>query len=171
MNIERDSPAPSAFLGRLAASFALGPELGLLRVQVGDHLLHQFHIDGPAEGSEGALLIRVVKLLHAQREHHVVHARGDIQPREMKRRRGAGTRIFAVDDRDAADAHLAQHDLSADAFLAGYEARRGVSDHCSLDLFLLDPGVRKRAVYGVARDNFHAGVEVLAELHHPGADY
>ncbi len=157
--------------GRLAASFALGLEPGLLRVHVGEQLLHQFHIDGPAESRERTFLVRVVKLLHAQREHHVVHARGDIQVRQMKRGRGAGAGIFAVDDRDASDAHLAQHDLSADTFLAGDEARGCVSDDRGLDLFLLDPGARKRAVYRIARENFHTGVEVLSELDHAGADY
>jgi len=46
--------------------------------------------------------------------------------------------IFAV-DRDAAHAHSAQHDLSADTFPAGYEARHRVSKHGRLGLFLPRP--------------------------------
>src|ERR1700722_20383995 len=88
----------------------------------------------------------------------------------MKRRRGAGTGVFAIDDRDTADAHIAQHNLAAHAFLAGDETLHRVADDGGLDFILIHPRARKRGIYRVARDNFHAGAEILPELHHAGAD-
>src|ERR1700730_14955306 len=88
----------------------------------------------------------------------------------MKRGRGTGAGVFAIDDRDAADAHVAQDDLSAHALLASDETLHRVAHNCGLDLFLVHSRARKRGVYLVARDDFHAGAEILSELHHAGAD-
>ena len=54
--------------------------------------------------------------------------------------------VLAIDDGDAADAHLAQHDLAADAFLTGDQAGHRVADYGGLDLPLLESRGRKRIV-------------------------
>jgi hypothetical protein len=114
--------------------------------------------------------IDVIKLLHPKREHHVVHARRNVEPSEMKRSRGAGAGIFAVDDRNAADAHIAQHDLPAHAFLAGDETLHRVADDRGLNFVLIDTRAGERGIDRIARDHLHAGAEILSELHHAGAD-
>jgi hypothetical protein len=88
-------------------------------------------------------------------------------------KRGCGTRagIFTVDDWDAADTHIAQYDLPADTFLAGHQAFHRVADDCGLDLLLVNSSAGKRGVHRIARDHFHAGIEILSKLHHAGADY
>jgi len=104
------------------------------------HLLHPFDVDGRADGLEGACLVLVVKLLHADGEGDVVHAGGDVGPGDVEGRRGAGAGVLGVDDGDAADAHVTERYLAADHLLPGDQAGCGVADDGRLQLRLVDPG-------------------------------
>src|SRR5579871_6293551 len=88
----------------------------------------------------------------------------------MKSGGGAGASVFAIDDRNPADAHIAQDDLPSHAFLAGDETLHRVAHDGCLNFILIYPCARQRGIYRVARDHLHAGAEIFAELHHAGAD-
>src|SRR5713226_1066801 len=88
----------------------------------------------------------------------------------MERSGGAGACVLAIDDRDAADAHLAQYDLAAHAFLPGDQTSHRVADHGGFDELRFGSRRGERIVHRVARQYFHAGVEVFAELDHSGTD-
>ena len=152
---------------RLACPFAR--LLGRL-LHVGQRLLHQLDVDGAADRGERLLLVFVGELFHAERQHHVVHARRHVQPGQMKRGGRAGAGVLGIDDRNAADAHLAQHDLPPDALLPGNQAGHRIADRHGLERVRLDPRGLQRRFHGFARQVFHALVHVFGEPGHARAD-
>src|SRR6516165_3799393 len=79
--------------------------------------------------------------------------------------------VLAIYNRNPADPHLAQDDLSAHALLASYQSRHRVADHRRLNLFSFKSGRSERVIDCVPPQNLHAGVKILTELHHSGANY
>jgi hypothetical protein len=149
MNIERFSPAPEACAAEAP--------------------LQRFHVDGPAERLKGPRLVGVVELLHADRQHDVVKAGGHHGAGLVQRRGRTRARVLDVHHRDASDAHRAQHDLAADAFLPGDDAGGRVADPRGLEIGSLDPRVRERRRDGLAAERFQPLVEMSAEGRHADA--
>ena len=111
----------------LLAAHLSGKRLGLLK------------IDGAAYRLKRALLIRVKELFHPEREHNVIHPGRDVEPSQMKGGGRAGARVFGINDRDAANAELAQHDLTPDTLLSGNQAGHRIPNDRGLDIRRADP--------------------------------
>ena len=106
------------------------------------------------------------ELLHAQRQDRVIHARGHVQPGQMEGGGRTRTRVFGINHRNAADPHLAQHDLAANALLAGNQAGHRVADRSGLQRLGFDTSRAQGVVNGLAGQVLHAPIDIFSKTGH-----
>ena len=107
------------------------------------------------------------ELFHTQCEHNVIHPGRDVEPGQMKGGGRTGTRVFRVNDRDAADTEFAQHDLTPDTLLSGNQTGHRIPHGRGLNILRSDPCRLYGAFNRLTGQILHTAIHMFAKARHP----
>ncbi|OPZ26331.1 MAG: hypothetical protein BWZ01_02147 [Deltaproteobacteria bacterium ADurb.BinA179] len=161
--------APTLARGCLAVR---EPEVELF-VELHEHVdvrLEVLDIHAGGVRAQRERLVLMGDLFRAQRHHHIIHPGSNGHVSEMQRRRCTGTGVFAVDDGNALESHIPEHDLAPYRVLVGEHAPEGIRHIGGLDVILLQPGVIQNELHGFVCHAPDCPLRVLAESDHAHTD-
>ncbi|MNL31318.1 hypothetical protein D3C87_1530990 [compost metagenome] len=135
-------------------------------------LIREIAVPASLERLEHGLpLFGEIHLLGADDQRHVEQACLDRGESLKQARAGAGAGVVRVEDRNALQAIGPQRGLAPNAMLPLQGALARVAEPRGLYGVLRESRISQGRINGLARQVFHAALEVLAENRHPGANY